>query len=142
MLYAYKVRKEGDLYFADMKEIPSLSQKGYKTEEELDDGIAHAFTDALEYDFRRKGLAIPAPEVPVREEDNAIVVTALTQARILLWNYMVKEDLTASWVCRRANANRQEVQRILDFNQNVSIEKVEKLISALGFAFSISMFKL
>lgn len=81
------------------------------------------------------------PPLGIDDSDDVIDVDGVLQAKILLWNYLVKEDLTASWLARRADMNRQSVQKIIDFSKSSSFAKVEELLHALGLVAHVTIEK-
>ena len=138
MQYALSAREENGKFYGDCREIPELSTYSFRSEGSREGNIYTALTFVLEHDYRRKGRAIPIPEI-LPTDEWAVSVDGVTQAKILLWNYLVEQDLTVSWLARRADMSRQSVQRIIQFDKVTSMQKVEELLMAAGFVVEISL---
>ncbi len=100
-----------------------------------------AFAFVLEHEYRRKDVEIPLPA------DNTQVmflldVDAVLQARIHLCNYLLKEDITLSVLSRKANMNRQSVQRIMDLTNTPIFSKVSQLLEAVGLTVDVKVIPL
>ena len=140
MEYTITTRQENDQFYAVCKEIPEIGEYRFSSKEELDKTIYTVFAFVLEHKYRREGKPVPLP-LGIDDSDDVIDVDGVLQAKILLWNYLVKEDLTASWLARRADMNRQSVQKIIDFSKSSSFAKVEELLHALGLVAHVTIEK-
>ena len=140
MEYAYTTRQEDGKFYADCPEIPELSKYSFSSDEDLTKKLYTYFAYVIERKYRREGKAVPVP--PDSSDSKTVIdVDGVLQAKILLWNYLVKEDLTASWLARRADMNRQSVQKIIDFSKPSSFGKVEELLHALGLVAHVTIEK-
>lgn len=138
MQYALSAREENGKFYGDCRELPELSTYSFRSEASRESNIYTALTFILEHDYRRKGRPIPIPEI-LPTDEWAVSVDGVTQAKILLWNFLQKQDLTVSWLARRADMSRQAVQRIIQFDKVTSMQKVEELLMSAGFVVEVSL---
>ena len=129
MEYAYTISQDGDFYHVSCREIPELKEHVFKSEEDINKRLYTVFFTILEHFYRREGRPVPLP-LPIGDSKTVIDVDGVLQAKILLWNYLQEQDLTVSWLSRKAGLSRQAAQRIIEFTNNGSFSKVEELLHA------------
>lgn len=130
--YYYRQDENGQITVT-FPEIPEMGLATFKTVKQMEDEISGAFCSAIEQMYKRKGVAIPLPKEH-EDADCSLVVDSITQAKIFLWNWLVKHYMTPAVLAKKSGYTRQEVHRVLDFTQNTTMKKLEELLAVIGYA--------
>lgn len=145
MQYAYQiVQQENGQYRLVLPEFDNIPSVVMNSAEELKRNLKDGgFATLLEYNYRREKRAIPLPSVSVgSQEYETMYVPLILQAKILLWNYCVEDDTTPARLARKVGCSSQEMQRLLQFDVKVGIDKLESVLNQVGIGLDLVSFKL
>ena len=103
----------------------------YSSIQEARESAALAVIREMEAKFRKKRLAIPKPTKPKAGEE-VFYIPIKIQARILLWNEMVKRRMRAIDLAKLLDTSPAQAQRYINGSNDVSIESYEKALMKLN----------
>ena len=101
--------------------------------EDTDDAMMHA-VDALEsalsmYIDDRRPIPVPSP---VKARGKAVIVPALTEAKVNLYSTMRAARVGKAELARRLNCHLPQVDRLLDLNHASRLDQLEAAFRVLG----------
>ena len=143
MFYLVNIRKLGDnRYVAECPAIPELVTP-FSTETE--DGamklITSLFGKTVQERYRKNQKPIPVPAEDVGDKF-AIHVPVKVEAKIRLWNYMMKNNIRISELAKALGVSQTQAQRCVDIDKDrASIDTVEEALYALGGYFTLGVEK-
>jgi len=135
--YAVKLKKDTNgTILVEFPDVPEAHTFG----EDRDDALRHA-VDALEtalsiyVDDRRD---IPRPS-PVGSRTKAVIVPALSEAKLALYSAMRASRVSKTQLARRLNCHLPQVDRLLDLRHASRLDQMEAAFRALGKTLSIQI---
>lgn len=117
-------------------DLPEFNSAG----DDIDDALCEA-VDGIEsalsiyVDQRR---VIPAASAPTQGQ-RIVHLPAVTVAKIVLWNEMMRRDMRKADLCRLLGVSQTQGDRLVDFLHTSKMEAVERALAALGKRLSISV---
>lgn len=81
---------------------------------------------------------IPSP-TKLRKGESFVVLPLQTEMKVRLYQSLQESGVKKSELARRMKLHRQEVERILDFNQSTNLNKIESAFAALGKRLNIEV---
>ncbi|MBI3441183.1 MAG: type II toxin-antitoxin system HicB family antitoxin [Proteobacteria bacterium] len=136
MKYAVKIQKDGAGYMASFPDIPEALTGGDTVEETLALAADALKTAIVGYMELRKGVPVPTPG---RRGYQAIALPEVMQAKVLLWNEMVRGKVSKSELARRLGKTESYVRRMLDPYENVTINSLSEAAHALKKRISMEL---
>lgn len=127
---------ETNTVLADFPDVPWCHSAGYDESEALLNA-EDALTSALGVFIERR-QAIPEPS-EIKSNEAHITLTALTTAKILLWNEIIRQGVRKSDLARQLNCHMPQIDRLLDFEHSSKIELVETALKLLGKQLSVQL---
>ena len=134
--YAINVNEEAGSFWSSCDDIPEAHSAGDTLEELLRhaaEGLEVALSIYVDQ-LRPIPLASPA-----KEGQRVIRLSALVNAKIVLWNAMREKGMRKADLCRTLGAAQTKVDRLLDFEHSSKIEQVEIALAALGKRLVVSV---
>jgi antitoxin HicB len=74
---------------------------------------------------------IPAPS-KIKKGEPFVVLPLQTEMKVRLFQSLQESGVKKAELARRMKLHRQEVERLLDFNQSTNLTKIESAFAALG----------
>ncbi|HEY0062477.1 MAG TPA: type II toxin-antitoxin system HicB family antitoxin, partial [Telluria sp.] len=68
-----------------------------------------------------------------------VALSALEEAKVLLWNEMHAQNVKKAELARRLNVHMPQVDRLFDLKHSSKFEFVEQAAKALGKTFEVSL---
>jgi len=136
-MYAYPVelKQDGDSVLLTFPDIPEAITFGADEDEALLQGV-DALETALEI-YVDDHRAIPAPSSAKGRP--LVSPSALTQAKIGLYDNMRQQRIRKSELARRLGWHMPQVDRVLDLHHASHFRQIEQAASALGRHIDVSM---
>jgi antitoxin HicB len=129
MKYTVKIEKDGDGYMASFPDVPEALTGGDTLKETLKLAEDALLTAVGIYMDQRK--AVPLPKAPVPKGGHAIHLPETMQAKVLLWNEMVKKKISKTDLAKRLGKTEGYVRHLLDPHHNVTIKSLSEAARAL-----------
>lgn len=117
-------------------DFPEVITFGDNREEALRHAVG-AFREAIAGRIHDKE-PIPAPS-KIRKGEPFVVLPLQTEVKVRLYESMQEKGVRKAELARRMKLHRQEVERILDFDQATSLSKIESAFAALGKSLHIEV---
>lgn len=138
-MLAYPVVLTKDTNGSLLVEVPDLPEANSVGEDE-DEALlnaVHAIETALEiyFDERRP---IPRPS-KARKGQPVVVLPAIEEAKVLLWNEMQSQNIRKAELARRLNVHMPQVDRLFDLKHSSKVEFIEQAAKALGKKLQVSL---
>lgn len=139
-MYDYAIRFEEDgktpgvaVFCRDLPQLNSYGEDRDQAIRQADDAIAS--TLSLYVDNRQ---IIPEASAAL---DGEVVVraSAITKAKILLWNTLMKRGLRKSVLCQVLNIAQTQGDRLVDFLHSSKMDSLEDALAAFGVHVSLSV---
>ncbi|WP_439821386.1 type II toxin-antitoxin system HicB family antitoxin [Pseudomonas sp. HLG18] len=135
-MYNYAIRFEQDatgvaVFCRDLPELNSFGDDLKHAISEADDAIAT--TLSLYVDQRR---SIPEASQP-EDGEHVVSASAVTVAKIALWNAMMSRDMRKADLCRLLGVHQAQGDRLVDFLHTSKIEQLEVALKALNLRLSV-----
>lgn len=123
-------------YLVEVTDLPEANSVGDDEDEALLNTV-EAIETALEiyFDERRP---VPVPSKP-RRGQSTVALSALEEAKVLLWNEMHAQNIKKAELARRLNVHMPQVDRLFDLKHSSKFEFVELAAKALGKTFGVSL---
>ena len=137
LIYPVNLHKDTNgSYLVEVPDLPEANSVGDDVEQALLNA-ADAIATALEiyFDERR---AVPIPS-PVRKGQLTVALSALEEAKVLIWNEMQHQNVRKAELARRLNVHMPQVDRLFDLKHSSKFEFVEQAARALGKNFTIAL---
>lgn len=127
--YPVNIRKDGKYLFVTFPDLPEAYTQGRDRTEAL-----KAARDVLEsamdvYFWERR--AVPNPSKPKRGQA-LVELPASVEAKVILLNEMIRQNVRAVELARRMGATKQEVNRLTDLRHPTKIDGIDTALRALG----------
>lgn len=139
-MYDYAIRFEQDdsapgvaVFCRDLPELNSFGDDREHACQEAQDAIET--TLSIYVDQRR---AIPAASPPEQGE-HVLNLPAVTVAKIMLWNEMMRRGMRKAELCRLLGVAQTTGDRLVDFLHTSKMEQVEAALRALGVRLSVTV---
>jgi antitoxin HicB len=117
-------------------DLPEANSVGDDEDEALLNAV-DAIETALEiyFDGRRP---VPMPS-KARKGQPTIALPAIEEAKVLLWNEILSQNVRKAELARRLNVHMPQVDRLFNLKHSSKFEFVELAAKALGKTFQISL---
>jgi antitoxin HicB len=128
----YRVKLTPDdngTFLVTSPDFPDVTTFGETREEALHHAVG-AFREMIAGRIHYKE-PIPEPS-KIRANDDFITLPLQTEMKVRLYQSLNDSGMKKSELARKLNLHRQEIDRLLDFNQSTSIGKIESAFAALG----------
>jgi|JI10StandDraft_1071094.scaffolds.fasta_scaffold58504_5 antitoxin HicB len=135
----YRVKLEpddNDTVLVTAPDFPGVITFGDTREEALRHAVG-AFREMIAAKIHNKE-PIPAPS-KIKKGEPFIVLPLQTEMKVRLYQSMMDKGVRKAELARRMKLHRQEVERILDFHQSTSLNKIESAFAALGQSLQIEV---
>jgi len=119
--------------FVDFPNVHSAADN----ESDIDHQALEALETALQGYFERR-LPIPLPS-PTEPGQRTVVLPALAETKVLLWNEMFAQKLRKADLARLLNVHGPQVDRLFDLNHASKLDFVEQAAKALGKKLAVSL---
>jgi len=138
-MYDYAIRFEQDDSAPGVavfcRDLPELNSYGDDREHAIREALdAIETTLSLYVDQRR---AIPAATPPEGGE-HVLHLPAVTVAKIVLWNEMMRRGMRKADLCRLLGIAQTQGDRLVDFLHTSKMEQLESALGALGIRLSVT----
>lgn len=138
-MYNYAIRFEQDTapgLAVYCRDLPQLNSYG--------DDEAHAMAEAVDaiestlsiYVDERKAIPEATPAQP---GEKVVYLSAVTVAKIVLWNTMIERDMRKADLRRLLGVHQVQGDRLVDFLHTSKMEQVEAALAALGKRLTVSV---
>ncbi len=128
----YRVKLEPDdngTVLVTAPDFPGVITFGNTRAEALEHAVG-AFREMIASKIHNRE-AIPAPS-RIKKGEPFIVLPLQTEMKVRLYQSMLERGVRKAELARRMKLHRQEVERLLDFHQSTSLNKIESAFAALG----------
>lgn len=135
----YRVKLEpddNDTVLVTAPDFPGVITFGDTREEALHHAVG-AFREMIAAKIHNKE-PIPTPS-RIKKGEPFIVLPLQTEMKVRLYQSMMDKGVRKAELARRMKLHRQEVERILDFHQSTSLNKIESAFAALGQSLQIEV---
>ncbi len=134
--YRVKLEPDNDTILVTAPDFPGVVTFGETREEALQHAV-NAFREAIAARIHDKE-PIPAPS-KIRKGEPFVVLPLQTEVKVRLYESMREKGVRKAELARRMNLHRQEVERLLDFDQSTSLSRIESAFAALGKSLHIEV---
>lgn len=117
-------------------DLPAANSVGDDEEEALLNA-SDAIATALEIYFEER-RPVPLPSIP-SEGAPSVALSALEEAKVLLWNEMLSQNIKKAELARRLNVHMPQIDRLFDLQHSSKFEFIELAAKALGKTFAVSL---
>jgi len=137
-MYDYAMRLEQDDYLGYAifcRDLPQLNSYGDNLEHAIRESFDAVETTLSLYVDQR--LPIPEASAPL-DDERVIRLSAVTIAKITLWNRMMSLGMRKSDLCKRLKISQTQGDRLVDFLHTSKMEQLEKALEALDTAVRVT----
>jgi antitoxin HicB len=134
--YPVELHHEAGSVWVSCADIPELHSAGDNAEEALLEAVDGLESALSLYVGQRR--AIPAASRPCKGQP-VVFLSALTVAKICLWNAMVAQGVGKAELARRLGMHMPQVDRLVDFLHQSKIQQVEHALALLGYRLSVAL---
>lgn len=137
MFYSVKVTElDNGTWEGSCRDIPECVYSAASRDEALD--LAKTMIPgSLELFYRRKRRPIPAPS-RLEAGEEPIYITAKAQAKIALWNHLIRNHYRLSDISEMLGTKPAQTQRFVDLSKDgASMEAIEEVLFKLGLQFTV-----
>ncbi len=86
--------------------------------------------------YRKRHLPVPVSRP--RKDEAAVPLPVRVQAKIILWNYMLRNRWRIADLAKELAITQSQAQRLVDFDRDLaSMESIEEAFMAIGGSFSL-----
>ncbi|MDQ2990749.1 MAG: type II toxin-antitoxin system HicB family antitoxin [Pseudomonadota bacterium] len=124
------------ILFVDFPNVNSVAEN----REQIRTEALDALETALQGYFDRR-LAVPLPS-PAEPGQLVVTLSALSEAKVLLWNEMFAQQLKKADLARRLHVHNPQIDRLFDLSHASKLDFVEQAAKALGKRLSLSIVEL
>lgn len=121
------------IHFIDFPNVNSSAED----KDQIPTGALDALETALQGYFERR-LRVQLPS-PVEPGQPIVTLPALSEAKVLLWNEMIAQQLTKADLARRLNVHNPQIDRLFDLSHASKLDFVEQAAKALGKRLTVSI---
>ncbi|MGP9823773.1 type II toxin-antitoxin system HicB family antitoxin [Ectopseudomonas khazarica] len=132
-MYNYAIRFERDDRAPGLavfcRDLPELNSYG--------DDEAHALNEAVDaiettlWVYVESRIRIPQA-TEAQPGEHVVHLSAVTVAKIALWNQMVAQGMRKADLCRLLDVSQTQGDRLVDFRHNTKMEALEKALAKFG----------
>jgi antitoxin HicB len=108
-----------------------------ETEVEVQTEALDALETVLQSYFERR-LPVPLPS-PVAAGQQTVALPALSEAKVLIWNEMLDQQLRKTDLARKLNVHMPQVDRLFDLGHSSKLDFVEQAAKALGKTLTVAL---
>ena len=129
MKYVVKIKKDGDGFVASFPDVPEALTGGDTLTETLklaEDALLTAIDICMD-----QKKSVPIPKAVVQKGDRSVFLPEIVQAKVLLWNAMVKDKITKTELANRLGKTEGYVRKLLDPHQNITVNSLAEAAHAL-----------
>lgn len=120
---------DNDTVLVTSPDFPEVTTFGETREDALRYAVG-AFREAIAAKIHSKE-PMPSPS-KIKKGEPFVVLPLQTEMKIRLYQSLQNSGVKKSELARRMKLHRQEVERLLDFNQSTNLNKIESAFAALG----------
>jgi len=132
--YPVRVRRDGQQFLAESPDLPIAQTVGASREECLENA-RKAIQDCIVL-LMSERIPIPAPS-RIEGEHDVVVLPALNEAKLALYELMRIEGLRKAELARRLDWHQPQIDRLLDLRHESRFSQLEQAFLALGKRISI-----
>lgn len=126
-------------YTASSSDLGFCSTESFATKEDAARFMCGALPAAMYLQYRAHRKAIPLPSA-TGEDLVAVNVPVKVQAKILLWNLMVKKGVKTGQLAKLLGITQSTASLMTDMSKDkTSIEAIENAVDALGGSFDLDL---
>lgn len=130
------VKDTNGSFLVAVPDLPEANSVGDDAEEALlNAGDAIETALRIYFDERRP---VPLPS-KARKGQPTVALSALEEAKVLLWNEMQAQNVRKAELARRLNVHMPQVDRLFDLKHASKFEFIELAAKALGKTFEVSL---
>lgn len=120
----------------EVPDLPEANSVGDDQDEALINA-ADAIGTALEiyFDERR---SVPLPSKASRGQQT-VVLSAIEEAKVLLWNEMQAQNIRKAELARRLNVHMPQIDRLFNLKHSTKVEFIEQAAKALGKKLQVTL---
>ncbi|MFH1158412.1 MAG: type II toxin-antitoxin system HicB family antitoxin [Pseudomonadota bacterium] len=133
--YIVKIEKDGTGYMASFPDVPEALTGADTYQEALKQAQDALFTAIQGYMEGR--IAVPVPRA--KDGDAVIYLPETMEAKVLLWNAMLKEKVSKTEMAKRLGKTEGYVRKLLDPYQNVTINSLAEAAHVLKKRIAMEM---
>ena len=123
-------------YLVEVPDLPEANSVGEDRDEALLNA-ADAIATALEIYFdERRSIPLPSEG---RRGKNSVVLPAIEEAKVLLWNEMLAQNIRKAELARRLNVHMPQIDRLFNLKHSTKVEFIEQAAKALGKKLQVTL---
>ena len=123
-------------YLVEVPDLPEANSVGEDRDEALLNA-ADAIATALEIYFdERRSIPLPSEG---RRGQNTVVLPAIEEAKVLLWNEMLAQNIRKAELARRLNVHMPQIDRLFNLKHSTKVEFIEQAARALGKKLQVTL---
>lgn len=123
-------------YLVEVPDLPEANSVGEDRDEALLNA-ADAIATALEIYFdERRSIPLPSEG---RRGQNSVVLPAIEEAKVLLWNEMLAQNIRKAELARRLNVHMPQIDRLFNLKHSTKVEFIEQAAKALGKKLQVTL---
>lgn len=138
-MLAYPVLLTKDTNGAYLVEVPDLAEAN-SVGDDQDEAMlnaADAIGTALEIYFdERRPVPLPSK---ARKGQSTVVLPAIEEAKVLLWNEMQAQNIRKAELARRLNVHMPQIDRLFNLKHSTKVEFIEQAAKALGKKLQVTL---
>ena len=127
---------DNDTTLVTAPDFPGVITFGVTREDALHHAVG-AFREMIASKIHNKE-PIPTPS-KIKKGEHFIVLPLQTEMKVRLYQSMLEKGVRKAELARRMHIHRQEVERLLNFDQSTSLTKIESAFAALGKSLRIEV---
>ena len=137
MFYPYNINQENGKYICRVRDLDFYSTGSTKEEafSKMKDGLLYN----IDIKYRKEGLMIPMPSLPIRGKDSLFYIGLKDEARFRLWNLLKQKNINTAEFGRVLGISRQQAHNMLSGAVSVSMEKYSEAFELLGYYLSLEL---
>ena len=123
-------------YLVEVPDLPEANSVGEDRDEALLNA-ADAIATALEIYFdERRSIPLPSEG---RRGQNSVGLPAIEEAKVLLWNEMLAQNIRKAELARRLNVHMPQIDRLFNLKHSTKVEFIEQAAKALGKKLQVTL---
>lgn len=131
-MYDYAIRLESDTapgFAVFCRDLPELNSYGEDEQHALAEAVDAIETTLSIYVDQRRPIPAASPAQP---GEKVVHLSAVTVAKIALWNEMMARGMRKADLCRLLGVAQVQGDRLVDFLHTSKMEQLEAALLALG----------
>lgn len=130
------IRDSNGSFLVQVPDLPEANSVGDDEDEALMNAV-DAIETALDIYFdERRPVPLPSK---ARKGQPTVALSALEEAKVLLWNEMQAQNVRKAELARRLNVHMPQVDRLFNLKHSSKFEFIELAAKALGKTFEVSL---